>query len=207
MLTWCVTGSGRHVDMVCYGLGSFVEAHIARYQLALMTALRDKFQSKVPFRNCEVYDPIFITEERTLLQELGFTVLMTNEEGKRMCRPDAMTVFYLPHCGKALYNNLLWANWGPGLQHIIVIGNSFTAMTERTPFRILQSTAKYVANIQPYTKEQPLTIPDQFSDVFNDTSVHSFPTNLLDTVRDALWDDNAEPVYTEQDAEIIFKAQ
>ena len=43
-----------------------------------------------------------------------------------------VTVMVMPHCGKALFNNLLWANWSPGqLQQLVVVGNSFSTMLER----------------------------------------------------------------------------
>lgn len=42
------------------------------------------------------------------------------------------TLFYLMHCGKALYNNLLWKNWSlRGLYQLVIIGNSFNGMRER----------------------------------------------------------------------------
>lgn len=52
------------------------------------------------------------------------------QEGKRLAsRP---TLFYLMHCGKALYNNLLWKNWSTQcLPRLSVIGNSFSSMRER----------------------------------------------------------------------------
>lgn len=52
------------------------------------------------------------------------------QEGKRaVCHP---TLFYLMHCGKALYNNLLWKNWSPQiLPKVTIIGNSFLGIQER----------------------------------------------------------------------------
>ena len=42
------------------------------------------------------------------------------------------TLFYMPHCGKALYNNLLWANWTPELlTNLLIIGNSFQHVCDR----------------------------------------------------------------------------
>lgn len=39
----------------------------------------------------------------------------------------------MPHCGKSLYNNLLYANWSPDrLCHVIIIGNSFTNMVQKS---------------------------------------------------------------------------
>ena len=42
------------------------------------------------------------------------------------------TLFYMVHCGKALYNNLLWRNWSVGaLSNMVIIGNSFKGIEER----------------------------------------------------------------------------
>lgn len=45
----------------------------------------------------------------------------------------AATLFYMVHCGKALYNNLLWSNWSPAaLSKLVIIGNSFRGIEERS---------------------------------------------------------------------------
>ena len=42
------------------------------------------------------------------------------------------TIFYMPHCGTALYNNLLWSNWSlDALSQMLLIGNSFRGLEER----------------------------------------------------------------------------
>lgn len=52
------------------------------------------------------------------------------QEGKRHIQDP--TLFYMIHCGKALYNNLLWSNWSmEGLANLVVIGNSFRGIEER----------------------------------------------------------------------------
>jgi len=55
---------------------------------------------------------------------------LLKQEGKRtVTKP---TLFYMPHCGKALYNNLLWANWHiDKLKYVTILGNSFTEMERR----------------------------------------------------------------------------
>ncbi|XP_060565004.1 SRR1-like protein isoform X2 [Ruditapes philippinarum] len=191
-----------NTDLVCYGLGNFMDSYIARYQLALLLALREELQ--IVEGCCEIYDPQFVPEEGALLSELNFTVLQHNQEGKRECIEDRITVFYMPHCGKALYNNVLWRNWGQRLENIIVIGNSFTHMIENTPSRILESTANYVIKIQPYTQETLLQVPSQYEDVFNDTSIHTFRSHDLQNVPENFWQNCPEPVYDPSDAEIIF---
>lgn len=105
---------------------------------------------------------MFSSGERDVLRELGLTVLTENEvsegevssytsrytvwrtntknnsivshcivqEGKRLVTKP--TLFYLMHCGKALYNNLLWKNWNAQcLPLMIIIGNSFNGMMDR----------------------------------------------------------------------------
>lgn len=53
------------------------------------------------------------------------------QEGKHGIEGSA-TLFYMVHCGKALYNNLLWRNWSEGaLSKMVIIGNSFKGMEER----------------------------------------------------------------------------
>lgn len=53
------------------------------------------------------------------------------QEGKHPAG-DGTTLFYMIHCGKALYNNLLWSNWSvAALSKIIIVGNSFRGIEER----------------------------------------------------------------------------
>lgn len=59
------------------------------------------------------------------MEEQGVEAIQVNEEGKRVVREDGMTLFYMPHCGHVLYNNVLWANWGPGVSRVCIVGNSF----------------------------------------------------------------------------------
>lgn len=71
-----------------------------------------------------VFDPILGGIEKAILAKLGCGVIETNEKGKRCCctpsRPDDArptmlhcrpTLFFMPHCPRPLYSNVLWANW------------------------------------------------------------------------------------------------
>ncbi|PVD31728.1 hypothetical protein C0Q70_07146 [Pomacea canaliculata] len=115
----------RDLDMLVYGLGNFATCHIASYQLALMLALRD--QRIVSCDRCDVYDPRFTWWEKQILTDEGCSVIPHNEEGKRLCsRP---TLVFMPHCGKALFNNFLWANWKLDvLTNLVILGNSFSSI-------------------------------------------------------------------------------
>lgn len=51
------------------------------------------------------------------------------QEGKR--KVERLTLFFMLHCGKPLYNSVLWANWGPRLSNVIILGNRFSSYQER----------------------------------------------------------------------------
>lgn len=186
-------------ELICYGIGSFGSCLIAKYQLALFLILRDELE--IGSSQCKVYDPILTEIEKGILVDLGCTVLEENEEGKRKVEDDCL--FYMPHCGKALYNNLLWANWNPDrLQRMTIIGNSFNNMYSNTPERTLNSQAGYIVKILPYTQEVPVQNSFCYPDIFNDTSVHFFPGKRLAMFPAELWEEHSEPVYG-LDVEIV----
>ena len=59
---------------------------------------------------------------------------MTHNAYMKMCKytTKECTLFYMPHCGIAMYNNLLWANWDPSiLSKIAIVGNRFSSSNER----------------------------------------------------------------------------
>ncbi|XP_063082091.1 SRR1-like protein isoform X2 [Cavia porcellus] len=172
-----------HMKCVCYGIGNFATCITARIQLAFLLLFLDKCQT--PRSHCWVYDPLFSPLEIAVLNTLGVTVLRENEEGKRSVRGE-LTVFYMLHCGTALYNNLLWSNW---------------LLT-----RILQKNYPYIAKILEGLEEVEFPQTPEYMDTFNDTSVHWFPTQKLKRVPRDLWTFREEPDYEGcEDLEIIRK--
>jgi len=142
------TRERNHMDLLSYGIGNFTTCPIARYQLSFLIVLREKLADVCA--SCSVYDPMFSKHELEVLDRIDFSVIAENEEGKRKC--NVPTVAFLPHCGKALYNNFVWKNIASGgggedgnlLKKVILIGNSFSKMIERTPHRLLMSTGNYI---------------------------------------------------------------
>ncbi|GAB1290003.1 SRR1-like protein [Apodemus speciosus] len=199
-----LASSASHVKCVCYGLGTFASCPTARVQLAFMLLLLEKCQ--IPRSHCWVYDPLFSQTEVSVLTSLGVTVLSENEEGKRSVQGQP-TVFYMPHCGTALYNNLLWSNWSvDALSRVVIIGNSFQGLEERLLVRILQENYPYVAKILKGLEEVPLPQTPRYTDTFNDTSVHWFPLLKLEGLPGDLWASQEEPDYQNcEDLEIIRK--
>lgn len=189
-------------DFVCYGLGNFTSCVISRHQTALLLLFLERF--KIPKHRCYVFDPIFSSLEIAALRELGLTVVMKNEEGKHaVCKP---TVFYMLHCGKALYNNLLWRNWScDALSKMIIIGNSFKGIEERLVSRILQRDYTYIYKSLQVVEETAFPDSNHYSDVFNDTSIHSFPIAKLKSLPKETWQSQDEPQYQDcEDLEIIL---
>ncbi|XP_070760936.1 SRR1-like protein isoform X2 [Enoplosus armatus] len=191
----------HQLDCVCYGLGSFSSCVSARYQLAMLLLLLDAGQ--VPLSDCSVYDPAFSSGERDVLREMGLTVLTENEEGKRLAMKP--TLFYLMHCGKALYNNLLWKNWSTQcLPLMIIIGNSFNGMRDRTIEREFKRDYGYIAQAVSVCEERQLPCPSRLIDVFSDTAVITFPASSLNRLPQSTWAEPPEPQYKHcPDLEII----
>ncbi|XP_053725958.1 SRR1-like protein [Synchiropus splendidus] len=191
------------LQCVCYGLGPFSSIVSARYQLAMMLLLLEAAQ--IPMENCFVFDPVFSAGEKSVLKELGLMVLTENEEGKRLATKPS--IFYLMHCGKALYNNLLWKNWSTDLlPRIIIIGNSFTGMKDRSVEREFTRDYSFLSQAATMAKERSLTCPSRMIDVFGDTAIMSFSSRSLLKLPELTWKDLAEPQYENcEDLEIILR--
>lgn len=189
------------MQCVCYGLGSFSSWVSARYQLAMLLLLLEAAQ--IELSDCFVYDPVFSPGEKAVLKELGMTVLTENEEGKRQANKP--TIFYLLHCGKALYNNVLWKNWAKYyLTQIIIIGNSFSGMKDRTINREFNRDYNYISQITTVCKEKLLPCPSQMIDVFSDTAVITFPSSGINAISQSSWIKPPEPQYEHcADLEIV----
>ncbi|KAM9359951.1 SRR1-like protein [Symphorus nematophorus] len=196
-------GLSQQLECVCYGLGSFSSCVSARYQLAMLLLLLDAGQ--IPLKDCCVYDPVFSSGERDVLRELGLTVLTENEEGKRVVTKP--TLFYLMHCGKALYNNLLWKNWSTQcLPLMIIIGNSFNGMRDRTIDREFTRDYSYITQALSVCEERQLACPSRLINVFSDTAVITFPITSLNRLPQSTWAEPPEPQYEHcTDLEIIQK--
>lgn len=167
--------------VVCYGVGPFGSSRIARVQLTLLLMLRDA----LPFRpRIELYDPVLTTNECQALERLDICCLQTNEEGKR--RIQGRTVFYMPHCGRALYNNVLWANFDASkLSDLVIIGNSLSRYAEQ---KECENDGASILALSSLWKETrcSVTLGTEFAAV-NDLCVHNFPSEICHGMDNAFW--------------------
>ncbi|XP_007946178.1 SRR1-like protein [Orycteropus afer afer] len=205
----CVPGKtlvagARRLKCVCYGIGNFATCVIARNQLTFLLHFLEKCQ--IPRSHCCMYDPLFSQLEIEVLNALGVTVLSENEEGKRSVGGEP-TIFYMLHCGTALYNNLLWSNWSAdALSKMVIIGNSFRGLEERLLTRTLQKNYPYIAKVLGGLEESEFPPSSRYTDIFNDTSIHWFPALKLRLLSADTWAFQEEPDYQDcEDLEIIRK--
>ncbi|XP_001636656.2 SRR1-like protein isoform X1 [Nematostella vectensis] len=185
-------------EIVCYGVGCISKCPIARYQFALLLLLKDDFQ--VSSDHCWVYEPLFSKDDANIVQNFDCSMIRVNEEGKR--KAIGKSLFIMLHCGKPLYNNVLWANWGQDLKDVLILGNSFSSYDDRAVGKQLSKQATYIAKVLPYIKEIPVKNNFRHNDIFNNTSLHSFPHDKLMKAPEGLWADCVEPQYDDE-AEII----
>ncbi|XP_041456595.1 SRR1-like protein [Lytechinus variegatus] len=194
------TEDRRVTQIVCYGLGNFSSCVTARFQLALLVLLNSLISPK----SCYLYDPNFTDVEKEVLEKLGFSLINKNEEGKR--KSSQPTLFFMPHCGKPLYNNLLWANWSLELSNIIILGNSFDNFSERFTDKLLKEEVPYIHKIIPFHREFPLRNSFQYTDIFNDMAFQVFPATILRTAPSTFWANRPEPSYDHIDSVEIITA-
>ncbi|TDH70806.1 hypothetical protein CCR75_005531 [Bremia lactucae] len=180
--------------IVGYGLGSFCDSSNAVHQLAFLVALRKALGHILATRNAhvlkgfqsfhldtEIFDPVMNKADVAIATHFKLKIIQENEHGKRQVFPCNQTIFFMPHCGKALYQNVLACNWGLQLHHVVIIGNSFTAYADRVLARVEREQLLLV-RVLPYVNETALSCGvarthDDFRHyeaAFNDLSVHAF---------------------------------
>jgi hypothetical protein len=189
--------------IVCLGVGRFAVSRAARYQLALALLLRDALQppaaaaGQAPAERAELhlFDPLLGEHELRCARERGCTLRPHNEAGK-VALP-GRTLYLVLHCPRALYSNLLEANWGPErLPEVLVLGNSFAALADAPTAAEAARTAAWcrVTRAAPLVTERPCSAmlaagsgAADFEHAFANTSLHSFRREAMPPADDALW--------------------
>lgn len=73
-----------------------------------------------------VYDPVLSEDELVVVESFGCRRIPVNEACRRAVSHP--TLFFMLHCGMAMYTNLLGANWGrEGLRHVAILGNPLSS--------------------------------------------------------------------------------
>jgi len=171
------TWNSEVVDIVCLGIGSLSTSIISQHQFALLTHLKEGLFKVVD--NVYLYDPVLSTTDYEIASRFGCA---RKEIQIGRYKIQKKTVFFMPHCPRALYNNVLLENWsGESLLDILIIGNSFSGYDLK---QMSKNNAKnrisLVHRILPCVQEYPLSNDvNKYSEIFmafHDTSIHSFHT-------------------------------
>lgn len=199
------------LEIKSYGLGSLENNLNSRYQFALALLFVEELKNYefIILKSCNFYDPIFNLNDKYVIVNLfKFNVSEQNDEAKYRISDDTISIFYMPHCGKPLYNNLLYSNWSiKNLNNLYLIGNSFSLINTMTLDSDLSVYYKYIKKSIQFLNEIYLSSNCDFTDAFSDLSMHRFKP-LCNQDLD-FQDDKCEflvleePVY-ENDEEIVF---
>jgi hypothetical protein len=220
------------LNIRCYGLGSVEENFNARYQLALLMLIVDKYESneRIQINKIEIFDPILNEIDKNFIRQITrFHLLEINDEAKCTVHiknkqmngksngeiggqdtdcngkddNEIFHLFYMPHCGKALYNNLLYANWDiDNLNRLYIFGNSFKLIHDMASEHI--DNYKFIKNSIKFLKEyqMPHINECQLTNAFSDLSLHRFePQSEVDLKFDG---HTKAPIYEDKDEEIVF---
>jgi hypothetical protein len=156
-----------------------------------------------------IYDPVFTQNETNILvNKLSINLIEINEESIHSIDGgcDKKVLFFMPHCDKSLFNNLLWSNWESNkLNNIFIFGNSFSNMLETIiSKRIALQSFSYLFNI--CNKFQNVLIEcnvdNDFIDkeVFNDLSIHAFNKENINEEKLSYYFKNEKPLYNENES-------
>lgn len=208
-------------QIVCYGIGHFSHTTADRFsaslwQLAGLVALRDYLEQTAgqPIKTL-YFDPSSSPFENDFLsqQKPQIHVLTENERGRRHLH-GTPTLFFMPHCPRKLYENVLVTNWEEfPTTLLVIIGNSLinyanalsspNGVQSRRELSSTSSSSLSTSSVSPSclqlllpflkeTKVNPSTMdcknaPGYFVTAFNDTYVTRVHAEEEDDDSQSLW--------------------
>ena len=173
----------------------------------MLLIIDDLKHKNLKIESLQFYDPIFTFNDKYLIEKhFNFNIIENNDEA-RWCVKESVTLFYMPHCGKPLYNNLLYSNWTiNNLNKLYLIGNSFDLLSTMTLNDDLINYYKYIKHSLMFLKEAKLCSKCSLTDAFSDISLHVFKPHEEEELLFDLSENNDDcraPVYESND-EIVF---
>ncbi|KAN0037598.1 hypothetical protein ACTFIV_002951 [Dictyostelium citrinum] len=190
-------------EIVCYGIGDFGSSKKCLDQLAYITSIKSMYSN---IESIYIYDPVMNNLEKQLISKIGFKLIEINEEGKRKAnynnnnddndnKKENFTIFYMPFCGRKLYDNVLWANW-ENLSNIIIIGNSFNLYIDSIN-KVEDDYLPFSYTTKTFGIHDELVFPKNYTTqfIFHDLAIHLFPQSLLKTKDQSFFskENNLEP--------------
>lgn len=121
--------------MICLGIGDPCKSMAARIQLSFITRLC----KRAGVSNILFSDPVVCDKCIEVIEEMGLTVDREDKLGQYNFSPT--TAFFMPHCPRFLYHNLLAANWSrDAMSSLFVIGNSFKMYSDK--YKLMMQTKR-----------------------------------------------------------------
>uniref|UniRef100_A0A1I7Y5L7 SRR1 domain-containing protein n=1 Tax=Steinernema glaseri TaxID=37863 RepID=A0A1I7Y5L7_9BILA len=170
---------GRRIrTMRGVGIGNFGQrpSSSGSLQMALFLAIRSHFQPDLS--TCQ--DPVMNSAEVEYLQRIGVETPAADDllKPEEDLLGDDVVLFFMPHCGHALYNNLLWSNWDvDALRNLVIIGNDFSKLV------VLEKHEEEIEALLKYRNlADVVAFPPSVDDAFSDTALMTFSTEELPTI-------------------------
>ncbi|KAA0201763.1 hypothetical protein HAZT_HAZT005797 [Hyalella azteca] len=179
-------------QIICYGLGSPSSNRNSRAQLAVLLQLIQAL--KCP--NVFLYDPVFEANDKKLFDNYKLFVLGKNEECLRAV--NERTIFYMPHCCWAMYNNVLWANWTPKrLANVVFVGNNIQNKAEAECDSTFKSMYRFICDSLERDMCEVIALPslNKGMDSFEDTAVIVFHPGRFPIEDKLFWKRGPKPDY------------
>ncbi|KAF2368677.1 Sensitivity To Red Light Reduced-like SRR1 [Trinorchestia longiramus] len=187
----CSSGGGGEIKQILsYGLGSPSTNRNSRTQLAVLLQVSTALECPKTL----LYDPVFEPGDIKLLNDYKLSVMNRNEECFRSVQE--RTIFYMPHCCWAMYNNVLWANWTPSkLRHVIIVGNNICNAVAQSD-SVFKTTYKFISAILDKELFEVRALPSlkKCNDALVDSAVIVFHSDKFPSDK-TFWQRGPKPEY------------
>ena len=169
------------------GIGSLSSAPSMLQFSCLVCLSRDlcdsSTQLKGAYPSVRIFDPLMTDIDWAVADEYGFYRLenlcgkyRVNEQ--RQDEIPSRILFFMPHCPRQLYNNVLWSNWDV-LERILVLGNSFEGYNFRNIDQSSPDTADCMRLLRPVTEELSVWNEKQHDPFCKSSEILNPPSELI----------------------------
>ncbi|CAF1133554.1 unnamed protein product [Brachionus calyciflorus] len=196
-------GLKNRINLICYGLGSFEDSLTSRYQLVLLLIIIEELEKNYQVKIEEIYDPIFNDIDNFVIEKLlKYKPSLINNKCLKQVelgnQENCLTLVYMPHCPKALYNNFLFANWSrKHLKSFVLFGNSFATIQTLTIEENFQKYYGYLKDSLEFLNEFKLDSKCEFTNAFYDLSFITFKPEETSSPKNPFFNDDSPPLQLE----------
>lgn len=159
-------------EVVCYGIGQIASCRLAQLQFAVLVLIVRQLDIKI----CYVQDPILTPAEHAVIESYGLAVLPTNEQCRRTVT--GPTLFYMIHCSRMMYNNLLQANWS-NIELVTLLGNTLDGYSITYTASQMNKQSPHISLALPHSTSQDIPAFSSDGNAFNNTKLTTFMHNKM----------------------------